>query len=263
RIQLRRQGSVERLEVRWDHYAPPQGLPPVTLVNMVHLGDHRFFEETQQFLDGYELVFMEGVRGEHRSQISAAYNDLATHLRMSTQSEVMKRRPHFRFHDVESSEMSSAIFGAFVRLRRGVSMLQRQIAEQAEDYARDYPDLGPEERQRAAARGPIRRELAESLSDVDYDDPDLIGGRNEMVLSAVEAELAKSGGHETIAICYGASHATGLAARLETWGYQLTSFEWRPVFSAYLDVREAAAPSPAGEEPTSRPVTTVAGPSPE
>jgi hypothetical protein len=214
-------------------------MPPVLLVNMVHLGAHEYFEEVQQELDRASIVFMEGIRMPESAPADApaaaplarldrAVADLAFELRLVTQREALVVRPEYHGVDWTASELGSrtsleGYAGGIARLRETV---QRIVDQEARVLRCDYPELNHDDLAAFVRRGPLRRQVAERLVEPPVEHRAIIRGRNEEVLRRL-VELGPGG---VVAICYGADHGPHFARSLATLGYQRRAVSWHRVF---------------------------------
>jgi hypothetical protein len=243
RFRLLDAGAIDQLQVRWEEFRGPEGTPTVALVNMVHLGEEEFFLEVQSELEGYDLVFMEGVKGGRLvAELKRLYGELAAQLGMTTQSEVLAKRKHFRSVDVQAEEIESELHDVLIRLNLASARMKRQVEARAEDYRRKFPEWEPERCERAASLGPLRKSLALGLLEAFVEDEVLIQDRNRRLLVSLDEALESEGATmNRIAVCYGAGHAAGIESWLRQQGFQAVSESWQTVFHVYEDPNEVPA----------------------
>jgi hypothetical protein len=241
-----------RLEAAWVWFDPPQGYPPVLLVNMIHFGTQDYYAEVQAELDRASVVFIEGIReGESResrpsadtlSQLDRATADLAFELRLVTQRETLAVRPGYVCVDWTADELRAR--APVDKYLSGVSRMrdtvQRIVDHEAEALRSEYPELSHEDLSNFVRRGPLRRQIAERLTQVPIEDPAIIKGRNEPVLRALLG-IAPSG---LVAICYGADHGPHLARSLEALGYARRATTWHKVFGFDREPHPDVIPQP-------------------
>jgi hypothetical protein len=240
-LRIREDSCEGRLEAAWVWFDAPEELPPVVLVNMIHLGSHEYYAEVQAELDRAALVFIEGIRcapdggaGDSRprsgalARVDQATADLAFELRLTTQREALVPRDTFVCADWTEKQLLERC--SIERYSRGVSCLRETVQmivdHEATELRRRYPELPLEDLAGFVRRGPLRREVAERLTEAPVEDPAVIVGRNETLLR----RLLTTGANGVVAICYGADHGPHLARSLETLGYRRHRQTWHRVF---------------------------------
>jgi hypothetical protein len=239
-LRITRDSCGGGLEAAWVWFEPPPDCPPVVLVNMIHYGSHEYFEEVQAELDRASFVFIEGITGcaesapSQRSsaaldQFERATAELAFELRLVTQRDTLVTRPGYVCADWTEDELLQRV--SLDRHIEGVSRLRQTVQcivdEEAARLRTDYPGLSYEELAAFVRRGPLRRQVAERLTEPPDSSAALILGRNEAVLR----RLLTMGRTGIVAICYGADHGPHLARSLEAVGYRRQAQSWHRVFS--------------------------------
>jgi hypothetical protein len=240
-LRISRDSCGGRLEAAWVWFEPPPDCPPVLLVNMIHFGSHEYFEEVQAELDRAPFVFIEGITGRcadsptsRRSpdaldQLDRATAELAFELRLVTQRDTLVTRPTYICADWTEDELHQRVsldrhLAGIARLRETVQCI---VDEEAASLRGDYPGLSYEELAAFVRRGPLRRQVAERLTEPPDEEGALILGRNEAVLR----RLLVMGQTGLVAICYGADHGPHLARSLQAVGYRRQCQTWHRVFS--------------------------------
>jgi hypothetical protein len=231
-----------RLEAAWVWFDPPEGYPPVLLVNMVHFGEPEYFDEVQAELDRAPVVFIEGIKmcppaeGMPEShpadaallQLDRAITDLAFELRLVTQREALASRPDYICVDWTAEELRRQVSlkGSLSGVSRLRETVQCIVDQEADLLRQRYPELSYEELASFVRRGPLRRQVAERLTQAPVEDSKIIRGRNKPVLKCL-LEMAPT---SLVAICYGADHGPHLARSLEALGYERQAVTWHRIF---------------------------------
>jgi hypothetical protein len=242
-LRLSKDSCGGALETAWVWFDPPDGHPPVVLVNMVHFGEHEFFGEVQAELDRASVVFVEGIRpkagvdsrpdsqpapDDPLAQLDQATSDLAFELRLVTQRDTLVSRPDYVCVDWTAEELRRQVaLGKYVHgISRMRETVQRIVDQEVEVLRHKYPELSYEDLAQFVRRGPLRRQIAERLVQPAMEDRAIIRGRNQEVLRSL-IEMAPTG---LVAICYGADHGPDLARSLKCLGYECQAVTWHRVF---------------------------------
>ena len=239
------------LDIAITDYESPEGLPPVSLVGVVHVADAPYFERVQQALDGYSVVLYEAVRPtdldvvawqakakEGLRALSGLQRQLASWFGFVFQLDALDYgRPNLVHADMTEEEFREAGGGAFLE----------QFASPAEEGAGDdsLPDAVQGTLSTVRAFGDLafgkpnplrslaRKMFAETMGTTDIGDAlDMMPGLGELILDK-RNDVAMAKFVEVLpdltgptAIFYGAAHMPDLEKRLLDLGYRRKGGRW-------------------------------------
>ncbi len=232
------EGDHGRVEVAWIELTPPAGRPSVSLINMVHVGEPRYFADVQSRLDSAALVLMEGVVRESAPEgvtsgsprrVGADLFDLATTFRLVHQLDALQWRPHFRNADMGETEFRTMPRRTTTREAPSLRDLQRDANFAVYRFRRRNPQINPDTAEEHARRGVARRVLARQIASGSCD------ARLRPVVGQIRYRIALRALDETkvvgrVVLCWGFAHGEDFVRALRNRGYRVASVAWHEVF---------------------------------
>ena len=203
------EGRLETAEVSFVHSGTAC---VVTLVGMIHIAEHQYYEDIQRDLKAYDIVCFEGVTGSYKplARVIESYELLGEKFNLQLQSKVMKRAPNFVHADLSVDQIVKAI---------GPKDFSQDLD------SKELSDLEQLLGKRSSNEH-LKWAVAEGLSKAVGSEDRHMFIRNEHCMKIVQAEIArrKSG---RFAIMYGTAHMGDFSKRLKALGFKPVSVRWR------------------------------------
>lgn len=237
------------LDIAVTDYAHPEGLPPLSLVGVVHVADTPYFEMLSALLEEYEVVLYEAVIPEDQD-IGAWQSEAREGLRshsgfQQTLSEwfgfqyqldsLDYTRPNFVHADMTYEAFVEAGGGEFLKkIADPLGTNDESLPQSVKDTLESATGLGEIAfGQPGPLRSMVRKMFAETMGTADIGDAlDMLPGTSELVL-VKRNEVAVAKFVEVmpeitgrVAIFYGAAHMPDLEKRILDLGYERAGGRW-------------------------------------